>query len=652
MTVRDPSPRRHERLERLEAVGAAVVVITVALAPLALGGALPVYAVALASLALFGAAVFVMARTAPASGARREARAVHVPLVAAPFALGAVVTALQLVPLPAAVIRSLSPSLVEDRARAVSLLPGDVVAELGGPWMSLSVDPPDTALALVRLLAALAVVVVCANASETTRASRRIWAALLVGTACVIAVAVVSRLLVDGGPSARALFLPLVNPNHNARVLGALGALLIGRGLTAELSLRGRAAFLGTGAVACTLVPLTWSRGGMATAALALACVLVVVAFERFRRRRRARGRNGDGDGDGDSDGAARIPGGSSGGSAVAVAAGVVPLALGSDTGGSIRQPASMCGVAGIKPTWGRVSRFGLVAFASSLDVIGPLASDLRGAAALLDAIAGHDARDATSSTQAMASLVDACARGRRAGALAGKTFGVPRALLAGEGLRDDVRAALAALEQKAVDAGARVVDIELPNIAHAVAAYYVLCTAEASSNLARFDGVRYGARGAAKNLGELYENTRALFGAEVKRRIVLGSWVLSAGYYDAYVRRAQKVRRLVARDFETALSTCDVVWMPVSPEPAWPLGAKRDDPLAAYLADAFTVPPSLAGLPALSLNAGASREGLPVGVQLVGRAFGEEALVEIGAAVEALAPSPFTTPTSPRGTT
>lgn len=332
-----------------------------------------------------------------------------------------------------------------------------------------------------------------------------------------------------------------------------------------------------------------------------------------------------------------RVPGGSSGGSAAAVAAGIVPLALGSDTGGSVRQPASMCGVAGIKPTWGRVSRFGLVAFASSLDVIGPLASDLHGACALLDTIAGPDARDATSSQAPMGSLVQACARGRAAGALIGKNIGVPRALLADDGLRADVRAALDALEHKARNAGARIVDVELPNIKHAIAAYYVLCTAEASSNLARFDGVRYGPRGAAKNLAEMYESTRALFGAEVKRRIVLGSWVLSAGYYDAYVRRAQKVRRLVAGDFTAALSTCDVVWLPVSPEPAWPLGAKRDDPLAAYLADAYTVPPSLAGLPALSLNAGASREGLPVGVQLVGRAFGEEALVELGSAIEQL---------------
>ena len=296
-----------------------------------------------------------------------------------------------------------------------------------------------------------------------------------------------------------------------------------------------------------------------------------------------------------------------------------------------------MCGVAGIKPTWGRVSRFGLVAFASSLDVVGPLASDLHGACALLDAIAGYDARDATTAAAPMPSLVDAHARGHAAG-LAGRTIGIPRELLAGEGLRDDVRSVLDALERNARDAGARIVDVDLPNVRHAIAAYYVLCTAEASSNLARFDGVRYGPRGpSSKNIGELYESTRALFGAEVKRRIVLGSWVLSAGYYDAYVRRAQKVRRLVAGDFARALSTCDVVWMPVSPEPAWPLGAKRDDPLAAYLADAFTVPPSLAGLPALSLTAGASREGLPIGVQLVSRAFGEETLVELGAAIEAL---------------
>lgn len=338
-----------------------------------------------------------------------------------------------------------------------------------------------------------------------------------------------------------------------------------------------------------------------------------------------------------------RVPGGSSGGSAAAVAAGIVPLALGSDTGGSIRQPASMCGVVGLKPTWGRVSRFGLVAFASSFDVVGPLAADVEGAAMVLDVIAGPDARDATTASApvptSMPSLVDAARRGRDAG-VRGKTFGVPRALLdPALGLREDVRAVLTTLEATLTAAGARIVDVALPHTAHAVAAYYVLCTAEASSNLARFDGVRYGPRGAkASNIGELYEQTRALFGDEVKRRIVLGSWVLSAGYYDAYTRRAQKVRRLVARDFERALSTCDAVLMPVSPEPAWPFGQKGD-PLTMYLADVFTVPPSLAGLPALSLPAGVSSEGLPVGAQFVGRAFDEEALVTLASAVEAIAP-------------
>ena len=353
-----------------------------------------------------------------------------------------------------------------------------------------------------------------------------------------------------------------------------------------------------------------------------------------------------------------RIPGGSSGGSAAAVAAGIVPLALGSDTGGSIRQPASMCGVVGLKPTWGRVSRYGLVAFASSFDVIGPLAADVEGAAAVLDVIAGPDVRDATSGAApagSMPSLVDAARRGREAG-VRDKTIGIPRALLLGGadgalGLREDVRAVLASLEALLKQGGARMVDVDLPHAAQAVAAYYVLCTAEASSNLARFDGVRYGPRAPsakAGGIGELYEQTRALFGDEVKRRIVLGSWVLSAGYYDAYTRRAQKVRRLVARDFERALSTCDAVLLPVSPEPAWAFGHKSD-PLAMYLADVFTVPPSLAGLPALSLPAGVSREGLPVGAQLVGRPFDEAMLVALASAVEAVLPRAPSPPTPAR---
>jgi aspartyl-tRNA(Asn)/glutamyl-tRNA(Gln) amidotransferase subunit A len=345
----------------------------------------------------------------------------------------------------------------------------------------------------------------------------------------------------------------------------------------------------------------------------------------------------------------ARVPGGSSGGSAAAVAAGFVAGALGSDTGGSVRQPAALCGVVGLKPSWGRVSRFGLVAFASSLDVVGPLASDVEGAAALLEIIAGPDPRDATSAPHPVPPLA-AAARGATA---AGLTLGVPRALLGAPelaGLHAEVRAALEGAERALAAAGARVVDVELPHAGHAVAAYYVLCAAEASSNLARFDGVRYGPRrGEERGLAGMYEETRALFGAEVKRRIVLGSWVLSAGYYDAYTLRAQKVRRLVADDFARALSACDALLLPTSPEPAWKLGEKSDDPLAMYLADVFTVPASLAGLPALSLNAGFSAGGLPLGVQLVGRAFDEEGLVRAGAALErALALRPRTPPLTP----
>jgi aspartyl-tRNA(Asn)/glutamyl-tRNA(Gln) amidotransferase subunit A len=344
-----------------------------------------------------------------------------------------------------------------------------------------------------------------------------------------------------------------------------------------------------------------------------------------------------------------RTPGGSSGGSAAAVSAGVVPLALGSDTGGSIRQPASMCGVVGLKPTYGRVSRYGLVAFASSFDVIGPLAADVEGAAVVLDVIAGPDARDATTSKLLMPSLVDAARNGRDAG-VRGKTIGVPRALLdPALGLRDDVRAVLTSLEDTLREGGARIVDVVLPHVAQAVAAYYVLCTAEASSNLARFDGVRYGPRLPAPggSIGDVYQQTRALFGDEVKRRIVLGSWVLSAGYYEAYTRRAQRVRRLVARDFEAAFSLCDAFMMPVSPEPAWSFGAKSDA-LSMYLADVFTVPPSLAGLPSISLPAGASTEGLPVGVQLVARPFDEAALVALASAVETVAPRAPSPPPRP----
>ena len=333
----------------------------------------------------------------------------------------------------------------------------------------------------------------------------------------------------------------------------------------------------------------------------------------------------------------ARTPGGSSGGSAASVAARMTTAALGSDTGGSIRQPAALTGVVGVKPTYGRVSRYGLVAFASSLDQVGPLASDVRGAARVLSVIAGHDPRDATSAERAVPDLEAACARGVR-----GLRVGVPEEYF-GEGLDPEVagrvREAIAALEAR----GATVTPVHLPHTRHAVACYYVIATAEASSNLARYDGVRFGKRvepwagtGAAPSLGAMYGATRdAGFGREVKRRVLLGTFVLSAGYYDAYYLRAQKVRTLLRRDFDRAFDAVDVIVSPTAPTPAFRLGEKLADPLSMYLSDVYTLPASLAGLPAASFPCGRTRAGLPVGVQAVARAWDEEALFAIGGALE-----------------
>ncbi len=324
-----------------------------------------------------------------------------------------------------------------------------------------------------------------------------------------------------------------------------------------------------------------------------------------------------------------RVPGGSSGGSAVAVAAGLVPVALGSDTGGSIRQPAALCGVVGLKPTYGRVSRYGLVAFASSLDQIGPLARDVSDAARVCALVCGPDPRDATSADQPAPDFDEALlgdARGRR--------VGVPRRLLE-TGLDEGVRAAFEQALRALVACGATLVEVELPHARHAIATYYVVATAEASSNLARFDGVRYGQRVDAGDLTATYGRTRDEgFGAEVKRRILLGTFVLSSGYYDAYYLRAQRARTLIRRDFEQALASCDAIATPTSPTPAFRLGERTADPLQMYLADVFTVPANLAGLPGLSLPCGFSA-GLPVGLQLVGRAFDEATLVRLGAAYQ-----------------
>ncbi|MBX3215427.1 MAG: Asp-tRNA(Asn)/Glu-tRNA(Gln) amidotransferase subunit GatA [Labilithrix sp.] len=336
----------------------------------------------------------------------------------------------------------------------------------------------------------------------------------------------------------------------------------------------------------------------------------------------------------------ARTPGGSSGGSAVAVAAGMSPASLGSDTGGSIRQPAAFTGVVGLKPTYGRVSRFGLVAFASSLDQIGPFATDVRGAARVLSVIAGHDPKDMTSLTAEVHDYEAACGASVR-----GLRLGVPEEYFA-EGLDPDVEASIRGAIKALEADGCTVRPVKLPHTRHAVATYYVIATAEASSNLARFDGVRYGLRVEPKTvsgrsqgsaLRAMYGATRdAGFGPEVKRRILLGTFVLSAGYYDAYYLKAQKVRTLIRRDFEAAFADVDAVVCPTAPTPPFKLGEKTSDPLSMYLSDVYTLPASLAGLPALSVPCAPTPAGLPVGLQIVTRPLAETTALTLAAAVEA----------------
>lgn len=334
-----------------------------------------------------------------------------------------------------------------------------------------------------------------------------------------------------------------------------------------------------------------------------------------------------------------RIPGGSSGGSAVAVAAGMTPVAIGSDTGGSIRQPAGHCGIVGIKPTYGRVSRYGLVAFASSLDQIGPFARDVRSAARLLSVISGPDPHDSTSAAEPVPDFEAACQREVR-----GLRLGVPEEYF-GEGLDPEVessiRGAIGALERE----GCEVRPVKLPHTRYGVATYYILATAEASSNLARFDGVRFGLRvePPGADLREMYGATRdAGFGPEVKRRILLGTYVLSAGYYDAYYRRAQKVRTLIRQDFDRVFSEVDVLVTPTSPTPAFLIGERLEDPLAMYLADVYTLPASLAGIAGVSVPSApvppnGLRPALPTGLQLLGPVFAEERLLTVAAAWERL---------------
>ena len=325
-----------------------------------------------------------------------------------------------------------------------------------------------------------------------------------------------------------------------------------------------------------------------------------------------------------------RSPGGSSGGSAAAVAARLVSGALGTDTGGSIRQPAALVGCVGMKPTYGRVSRFGVIAFASSLDQVGPFAQDVKGVAHLLGAVAGHDPNDQTSSERPVPDYASALDKGVR-----GLRIGVPPEYF-GEGLAPEVEKAVRAGIEKLRAQGCQVREVPLPNSPHAIATYYIVATAEASSNLARYDGVRYGHRAKASQLLEMYERTRAEgFGAEVKRRIMLGTYALSTGYYDAYYLRAQKVRALIRRDFDQAFASVDAVVSPTSPTTAFKLGEKTDDPLAMYLSDVYTVPVNLAGLPGISVPCGFDSGGLPIGLQLIGKPFDEETLLRLARAAE-----------------
>ena len=332
-----------------------------------------------------------------------------------------------------------------------------------------------------------------------------------------------------------------------------------------------------------------------------------------------------------------RIPGGSSGGSAAAVAADITPLALGSDTGGSIRMPAALCGVVGLKPTYGRVSRYGLIAFGSSLDQIGPITRTAYDAALALSVIAGADPADATSAPDAVPDYASALT-----GDVRRARIGVPRRLLEQGVDAGVVRATEAALDVLR-SRGATLVDIDLPHAKYAIAVYYLIATAEASSNLARYDGVRYGSRSAAKSLREMYAKTRARgFGPEVKRRIMLGTYVLSAGYYDAYYLKAQQVRTLILRDYDEAFrggaggsGGVDAIAMPTSPTAAFKIGERMSDPLQMYLADVFTVSANLAGLPAISVPCGFTAGRLPVGLQLTGRRFDEATLLQLADAYE-----------------
>jgi aspartyl-tRNA(Asn)/glutamyl-tRNA(Gln) amidotransferase subunit A len=331
------------------------------------------------------------------------------------------------------------------------------------------------------------------------------------------------------------------------------------------------------------------------------------------------------------------VPGGSSGGSAAAVAASLCAGALGTDTGGSIRQPAALCGVAGMKPTYGRVSRYGVIAFASSLDHPGPFGRTVEDAAALLEVMAGQDPLDATSVPAPVGNYRQACRAGRAPDGVKGLRLGMPEEYFQ-PGMDPEVEAAVRAALDQLGRAGAQVVPVSLPHTRYAIATYYLICTAEAASNLARYDGVRFGHRAKdARSLEELYARTRGEgFGLEPKRRIMLGTYVLRAGYYEAYYGKALRARRKIADDFTAAFASCDAIVTPTSPLPAFRFGEKTGDPLQMYLADVFTVAPDLAGVPALSQCCGFTKAGLPIGLQIIGPTLGEEICFQVGAAYEA----------------
>lgn len=326
-----------------------------------------------------------------------------------------------------------------------------------------------------------------------------------------------------------------------------------------------------------------------------------------------------------------RVPGGSSGGSAAAVAAGETILALGSDTGGSVRQPAAFCGIVGLKPTYGLVSRYGLIAYASSLDQIGPMTKDVRDCALLLQVIAGKDEKDSTSLKVDLPNYLEAC----RHHDLSGIKIGIPREYIS-ESLDPSVAEVMENSKRVFEKLGATVKEISLPHTEYALPTYYIIAPAEASSNLARYDGVQYGLRVKGKSLRDMYLETRTKgFGDEVKRRIMIGTYVLSAGYYDAFYLKALKVRRLVKADFDEAFKEVDYILTPTSPTPAFKLGEKIEDPILMYLSDVFTVPVNLAGICAISINGGFSKENLPIGIQLIGRALDEFGLLKIASAFE-----------------